>query len=71
MLTYTPLALFSLWSQCKLGVDAIRTIDSSWDEHRGPLYPSLMYKMFNLYEPNYAEPRRAIVESDNADMFSL
>ena len=54
-LTYTPLALFSFWMQVNLGVDAIRMIDPSWDEHRGPLYPSFWYSKFRLYDP-HSEP---------------
>ena len=51
LLTYIPMVLMSQKSQIWLGVDAIRSIDPSWDEHRGPLYPSLWYKMFSLYDP--------------------
>ena len=49
LLTYVPLVIFSLQQQIVLGVDAIRTLDPSWDDHRGPLYPDLWYIFFNLY----------------------
>ena len=71
-LTYVPLAVFSQYVQISLGVDAIRLIDSDWDEHRGPLYPALWYKWFSLYEPdasgkgqnNKAEKLMSLVDND-------
>ena len=54
LFSYTPMVILSLWMQISLGVDAIRLIDPNWDEHRGPLYPSLWYSMFSLYDPHGA-----------------
>ena len=44
--------MLSLWVQIKFSVNAIRSIDSEWDEYRGPLYPSIWYHIFNIYKPN-------------------
>ena len=51
LMTYGPLALVTLYFQINYGVSAIRYIDPSWDEHRGPLYPEIWYSWFDLYDP--------------------
>ena len=50
LLTYTPLAAFSLWMHITTGIDAIHEVDATWDEKRGRLYPPNWYKHFNLYD---------------------
>lgn len=57
LLTYVPLMAFSLQQQIWLGVDAIRILDPSWDQHRGPLYPTLWYQIFDLYDPHMLPPQ--------------
>ena len=58
LLTYTPLVMFSLYQQISLGVDAIRFVNPQWDEHRGPLYPTVWYDWFTLYDPHTLEEER-------------
>ena len=69
LLTFTPLAMFSIWHQITIGVDAIHQIESYWDEHRGPLYPELWYSMFSLYDPHTlsGEELEAIKNDKNMD----
>ena len=52
-----------------LGVDAIRLLDYSWDQHRGPLYPELWYMIFSLYDPHLLPPqnRPEEIETPNFD----
>ena len=52
LLSFIPLAAWSLRNQIKFGVDAIRLINPLYDNHRGPLYPSMWYKHFSLYDPH-------------------
>ena len=40
---YTPLAAWLEYLAWKVGVDAVRRVDPSWNEHHGLLYPTFFY----------------------------
>ena len=50
---YTLLAGWLEYSAWKVGINAARRVDPTWNEHRGLLYPPLFYKFGWVEDPPY------------------